>query len=131
VEIFYTPEPERDYLEVCLSLMPLLDRMGDSFRLRTLIVVFLCDVYVQAAIRTAVQIHLVEETRGDILLFLTGEEEIEDACKRIKREIEVVPEAGNVLVVPLYSTLPPRCLPDLPHLPHLSHLFLPLFPLPI
>ena len=40
VEIFYTPEPEKDYLE--------------------------------AAIRTAVQIHMVEETRGDILLFLTG-----------------------------------------------------------
>ena len=40
VEIFYTPEPERDYLE--------------------------------AAIRTVVQIHLVEDTRGDILVFLTG-----------------------------------------------------------
>ena len=76
VEIFYTPEPERDYLE--------------------------------AAIRTAVQIHLVEETRGDILLFLTGEEEIEDACKRIKREIEAVPEAGPIVALPLYSTLPPR-----------------------
>ena len=40
VEIFYTPEPERDYLE--------------------------------AAIRTVTQIHMCEETEGDILLFLTG-----------------------------------------------------------
>ena len=48
MEVFYTPEPERDYLE--------------------------------AAIRTAVQIHLVEETRGDILLFLTGQEEIEEGA---------------------------------------------------
>ena len=40
VEIFYTPEPEKDYLE--------------------------------AAIRTVVQIHMVEENEGDILLFLTG-----------------------------------------------------------
>ena len=42
VEIFYTPEPERDYLE--------------------------------AAIRTVVQIHLCEEQDGDVLLFLTGQE---------------------------------------------------------
>ncbi|RKP11305.1 P-loop containing nucleoside triphosphate hydrolase protein, partial [Piptocephalis cylindrospora] len=44
VEVFYTPEPERDYLE--------------------------------AAVRTVVQIHTCEP-EGDILLFLTGEEEIE------------------------------------------------------
>ena len=52
VEIFYTPEPERDYLE--------------------------------AAIRTVIQIHMCEEQVGDVLLFLTGQEEIEEACKRIK-----------------------------------------------
>ncbi|KAJ1634885.1 P-loop containing nucleoside triphosphate hydrolase protein [Pavlovales sp. CCMP2436] len=51
VEVFYTPEPERDYLE--------------------------------AAIRTAVQIHVCEGP-GDILVFLTGEQEIEDACRKIK-----------------------------------------------
>jgi len=44
VEIFYTPEPERDYLE--------------------------------AAIRTVVQIHMCEEIEGDVLLFLTGQEVI-------------------------------------------------------
>ena len=42
VEIFYTPEPERDYLE--------------------------------ASIRTMIQIHMCEETEGDILVFLTGQE---------------------------------------------------------
>ena len=42
VEIFYTPEAERDYLE--------------------------------AAIRTVIQIHMCEEGPGDILLFLTGQE---------------------------------------------------------
>lgn len=57
VEIFYTPEPEKDYLE--------------------------------AAIRTVVQIHMVEETEGDILLFLTGQEEIDEACKRITKEVRL------------------------------------------
>jgi len=76
VEIFYTPEPERDYLE--------------------------------AAIRTVVQVHLCEEP-GDILLFLTGEQEIEDACKRIRTQVvsmgEDVPE---LKCLPLYSSLPPE-----------------------
>lgn len=77
VEIFYTPEPERDYLE--------------------------------AAIRTVIQIHMCEETEGDILLFLTGQEEIDEACKRIQREVDNLgPEVGDIKCIPLYSTLPPN-----------------------
>lgn len=77
VEIFYTPEPERDYVE--------------------------------AAIRTVLQIHATEP-EGDVLLFLTGEEEIEDACRKINLEVdEMVREAdaGPLKVYPLYGTLPP------------------------
>lgn len=77
VEIFYTPEPERDYVE--------------------------------AAIRTVLQIH-ADEPEGDILLFLTGEEEIEDACRKINLEVdEMIREidAGPLKVYPLYGTLPP------------------------
>ncbi|XP_062215799.1 probable pre-mRNA-splicing factor ATP-dependent RNA helicase DEAH3 isoform X3 [Phragmites australis] len=75
VEIFYTQEPERDYLE--------------------------------AAIRTVVQIHMCEPA-GDILVFLTGEEEIEDACRKINKEVSNMgDQVGPVKVVPLYSTLPP------------------------
>ncbi|KAL5700331.1 RNA helicase [Ranunculus cassubicifolius] len=75
VEIFYTQEPERDYLE--------------------------------AAIRTVVQIHMCEPP-GDILVFLTGEEEIEDACRKINKEVSNMgDQVGPVKVVPLYSTLPP------------------------
>lgn len=33
------------------------------------------------------QIHVCEPP-GDILVFLTGEEEIEDACKKIGKEIQ-------------------------------------------
>lgn len=77
VEIFFTPEPERDYLE--------------------------------AAIRTVIQIHLCEEVEGDVLLFLTGQEEIDEACKRLAREVENLgPEVGDLKCIPLYSTLPPN-----------------------
>ncbi len=45
---------------------------------------------------------------GDILLFLTGEE-IEDAYKRLQREVEGLgPEASEFKCIPLYSTLPPN-----------------------
>jgi len=75
VEIFYTPEPERDYLE--------------------------------AAIKTVIQIHLCEKP-GDILLFLTGEEEIEETCRRLTREsANFGPEVGELKSVALYSSLPP------------------------
>lgn len=77
VEIFYTPEPERDYLE--------------------------------ASIRSVLQIHMCEEMEGDILLFLTGQEEIEEACKRIQRETDNLgPDVGEMKCIPLYSTLPPN-----------------------
>ena len=78
VEIFYTPEPEQDYVE--------------------------------AAIRTVLQIHATEDD-GDILLFLTGEEEIEDAARKISLEAdEMVREvdAGPLKVYTLYGSLPPH-----------------------
>ncbi|KAJ5213613.1 hypothetical protein N7449_000782 [Penicillium cf. viridicatum] len=78
VEIFYTPEPEQDYVE--------------------------------AAVRTVLQIHATEG-EGDILLFLTGEEEIEDASRKIALEgDEMVREAdaGPIKVYPLYGSLPPH-----------------------
>ncbi|KAJ5656413.1 hypothetical protein N7507_008363 [Penicillium longicatenatum] len=80
VEVFYTPEPEQDYVE--------------------------------AAIRTVLQIHATED-EGDILVFLTGEEEIEDAARKIALEAdEMVREAdaGPLKTYPLYAyfrTSPP------------------------
>jgi len=74
VEIYYTPEPERDYLE--------------------------------ASLRTVMQIHLCEEP-GDILLFLTGEQEIEDACKRLRQQTSSLgDDVPELKCLPLYSSLP-------------------------
>lgn len=77
VEIYYTPEPERDYVD--------------------------------AALRTVLQIHATEP-EGDILLFLTGEEEIEDASRKITLEAEELmreADCGPLKVYQLYGTLPP------------------------
>ena len=64
--------------------------------------------YLEASIRTVVQIHL-SEPAGDVLVFLTGEEEIEEACRKIQDEVKRFgPKAGPVKVLPLYSSLPPQ-----------------------
>lgn len=42
--------------------------------------------YVEASVKTAIQIH-INENEGDILIFLTGEEEIEYAVSKITHEI--------------------------------------------
>jgi hypothetical protein len=51
--------------------------------------------YLEAAIRTVVQIHSCEPP-GDILVFLTGEEEIEDACRKINKEVGAAAWPGAV-----------------------------------
>ena len=64
--------------------------------------------YVEAAIRTTVHIHDCEGP-GDILLFLTGEQEIEQACEEIREKARNLGKDKPQLVVyPLYSSLPPR-----------------------
>lgn len=61
--------------------------------------------YLEAAIRTVIQIHQ-NEPPGDVLVFLTGEEEIEDACKKITRGCEeLADKAGPTKVRPRPSRL--------------------------
>jgi len=59
--------------------------------------------YVEAAVDVVVNIHDLEGP-GDILLFLCGEEEIENACAEI--ESRAYTEKKPVMVLPLYSSLP-------------------------
>ena len=64
--------------------------------------------YFEAAIRTVLQIH-VSENEGDILLFLTGSAEIDQACTRIENGIRRMGvDCGPVKVYPLYSNLPSK-----------------------
>lgn len=64
--------------------------------------------YVEAAVRTTLHIHQCEEA-GDILVFLTGEQEIEQACEEIRQKAgSMGPDHGELVVYPLYSSLPPE-----------------------
>lgn len=88
VEIYYTPKPEREYVE--------------------------------AAIRTVIQIHLLEDP-GDILLFLTGEQEIMDTCDRLEEEQASFPkDKQNLIVLSALGVLSRSFLSSRPFLPDSS-----------
>lgn len=86
---------------------PLLDVPGRMFPVEILYTPKPVQDYLGASIDTVLKIHK-EEAEGDILLFLTGEEEIEQACQQIRDECRKLgDEVGKMMVVPLYSSLPP------------------------
>ncbi|KAG8781940.1 DEAH-box ATP-dependent RNA helicase prp43 [Ceratobasidium sp. 428] len=93
------------------SVAPLLKVPGRTFPVETFYTQEPEPDYVEAAIRTVLMIHQAED-EGDILVFLTGEEEIEDACRKIRIEVENMNTSGKdgpgpLICVPLYSSLPP------------------------
>ncbi|XP_020090544.1 pre-mRNA-splicing factor ATP-dependent RNA helicase DEAH10-like isoform X1 [Ananas comosus] len=62
--------------------------------------------YPDATLITIFQIH-IEEGPGDILAFLTGQEEIESMDRLIHERVRQLPEGSNKLItVPIYSSLP-------------------------
>lgn len=65
--------------------------------------------YIQAAITTIFQIHTSTEGSGDILVFLTGQDEIEtmnetlvEACDKLGSLIK------QLIIAPIYANLPPK-----------------------
>ncbi|KAI2733487.1 hypothetical protein CBS147332_502 [Penicillium roqueforti] len=62
--------------------------------------------YLDAALITVMQIHLTEP-QGDILLFLTGQEEIDTACEILFERMKALgPTVPELVVLPVYSALP-------------------------
>lgn len=63
--------------------------------------------YIHAALRSVVQIHYAEQLPGDILVFLTGQEEIDSLQKSIEECAQgMTDEVPKIEVLPLYSALP-------------------------
>ncbi|KAJ9151053.1 Helicase associated domain-containing protein [Coniochaeta hoffmannii] len=62
--------------------------------------------YLDAALMTVMQIHL-SEPMGDILLFLTGQEEIDTACEILYERMKALgPNVPELIILPVYSALP-------------------------
>ncbi|KAK9237374.1 P-loop containing nucleoside triphosphate hydrolase protein [Lipomyces kononenkoae] len=62
--------------------------------------------YLDAALITVMQIHLAEPP-GDILVFLTGQEEIDTACEILYERMKALgPSVPELIILPVYSALP-------------------------
>ncbi|KAJ2964756.1 hypothetical protein NQZ79_g275 [Umbelopsis isabellina] len=62
--------------------------------------------YMDAALITVMQIHL-SEPPGDILLFLTGQEEIDTAAEILFERMKALgPDVPELIILPVYSALP-------------------------
>jgi pre-mRNA-splicing factor ATP-dependent RNA helicase DHX38/PRP16 len=61
--------------------------------------------YVEAAVKQTLVIHL-SMPPGDILIFMTGQEDIEVTCDVIAERLQQVENAPPLLILPIYSQLP-------------------------
>lgn len=61
--------------------------------------------YVEAVTSTALDIH-TEQPDGDILAFVTGQEEVSAVCERVQSRVDSIHGAGELLVLPMYGGLP-------------------------
>ncbi len=66
--------------------------------------------YVDAAVDAVLQLHTSQPAPGDILVFLTGQAEIEKALAKLEQGVASL-DAGScapLLLLPLYASLPPE-----------------------
>jgi pre-mRNA-splicing factor ATP-dependent RNA helicase DHX38/PRP16 len=64
-----------------------------------------CEDYVDAAVKQVLNIH-VSQPAGDILVFMTGQEDIEVTCAVLKDRIAQLDDVPPLSVLPMYSQLP-------------------------
>jgi pre-mRNA-splicing factor ATP-dependent RNA helicase DHX38/PRP16 len=64
-----------------------------------------CEDYVDAAVRQALAIH-VSQGPGDILVFMTGQEDIETTCELMEERLKLLNDPPKLLILPIYSQMP-------------------------
>ncbi|KAJ7725514.1 P-loop containing nucleoside triphosphate hydrolase protein [Mycena maculata] len=64
-----------------------------------------CEDYVDSAVKQVLQIHL-SLPPGDVLVFMTGQEDIEITCQVINERLSQLNEPAPLAVLPIYSQMP-------------------------
>lgn len=79
---------------------------GRTFPVETYFAKSVQQDYVMAAVKQALQIHF-NSSRGDILIFMTGQEDIEGTCQVFAEKMEKLGgDSLPLLVLPIYCQLP-------------------------
>jgi pre-mRNA-splicing factor ATP-dependent RNA helicase DHX38/PRP16 len=86
--------------------VPVFHIPGRTFPVETFYAKSVQEDYVMAAVKQALQIHF-NSPPGDILIFMTGQEDIEGTCQVLAEKMEKLGQEGPpLLVLPMYSQLP-------------------------
>ncbi|KAK0554508.1 Pre-mRNA-splicing factor ATP-dependent RNA helicase PRP16 [Tilletia horrida] len=64
-----------------------------------------CEDYVESAVKQVLSIHL-SQGKGDILVFMTGQEDIEVCAAVVQDRLSQIDDAAPLLVLPIYSQMP-------------------------
>ncbi|CEJ04865.1 Putative Pre-mRNA-splicing factor ATP-dependent RNA helicase prp16 [Rhizopus microsporus] len=64
-----------------------------------------CEDYVDSAVKQALAIHL-SKPAGDILIFMTGQEDIETTCTVLAERLQQLDNPPPLAILPIYSQLP-------------------------
>ncbi|TYZ68914.1 hypothetical protein PybrP1_012252 [[Pythium] brassicae (nom. inval.)] len=85
--------------------VPMYTIPGRTFRVETYFSKTPCEDYVDASVKQVIQIHL-SHPPGDLLVFMTGQEDIEATCYMLAERMGKVDGAPPLMVLPMYSQLP-------------------------
>lgn len=64
-----------------------------------------CEDYVDSAVKQVLAIH-VSQGAGDILVFMTGQEDIEATCELVQDRLKQLNDPPKLSVLPIYSQMP-------------------------
>jgi pre-mRNA-splicing factor ATP-dependent RNA helicase DHX38/PRP16 len=64
-----------------------------------------CEDYVDAAVKQVLAIH-VSQGAGDILVFMTGQEDIETTCELVAERLKLLNDPPKLSILPIYSQMP-------------------------
>lgn len=64
-----------------------------------------CEDYVDSAVKQVLAIH-VSQGVGDILVFMTGQEDIETTCELIAERLKLLNDPPKLSILPIYSQMP-------------------------
>ena len=64
-----------------------------------------CEDYVDSAVKQILAIH-VSQSAGDILVFMTGQEDIEVTCELVEERLKMLNDPPKISILPIYSQMP-------------------------